>query len=317
MDIRQHPGSSRDADFGNHYRVVVVAFFLTERRNKHILLSRLKTAGAALLSTSHGQAFETNVGNADIIKLYATLASPQMSEDSSVSSENSAGDSGASGTSATPTPTPVPREGANCVMAGESAPTTLVGKIRVLNCLVFYTPRSFWATQSTKTKTGNDLATAGNPSRYGFLGYGDWEYSRVPDGPFLPACLRHDVSYSSLRKFVEDVNPPDNEGDNYFVDATWNPRNKYLADFRFQQDLDVELKILGGRLACSNYILSPKAYLACKAVSAGFHVKALAMHYAVTHPLGGHGGQPSNWHVTDEIISDVKSAPRYIVIGSP
>ncbi|MYE54712.1 MAG: hypothetical protein F4X34_05900 [Chloroflexi bacterium] len=53
-------------------------------------MSRLKTASAALLSTSHGQAFETNVGNADIIKLYATLASPQVSEDSGASSDGGA-----------------------------------------------------------------------------------------------------------------------------------------------------------------------------------------------------------------------------------
>ena len=36
-------------------------------------------AYAALLNTSHGRSFESDVGNADIIKLYATLASPQAS----------------------------------------------------------------------------------------------------------------------------------------------------------------------------------------------------------------------------------------------
>ena len=45
-------------------------------------LAKLKAANtgyAALLNTPHGQSFETNVSNADIIKLYATLASPQVS----------------------------------------------------------------------------------------------------------------------------------------------------------------------------------------------------------------------------------------------
>ena len=108
-------------------------------------MAKLKAANpeyAALLNTPYGQAFETNVGNADIIKLYATLASPQVSEDSGASSDRDTSDSGASGTSATATAIPVPREGVNCVMAGESAPTTAATKITALNCLVFDTPHS-------------------------------------------------------------------------------------------------------------------------------------------------------------------------------
>ena len=99
-------------------------------------LAKLKAANASyavLLNTPHGRAFEANVGNADIIKLYATLASPQVSADGGAISNGDTSDSGASGTSATPTPTPVPREGVNCLRAGEDAPTTPAAKIRVLN----------------------------------------------------------------------------------------------------------------------------------------------------------------------------------------
>ena len=56
-------------------------------------LAKLKTANAtyaALLNTTYGQAFESDVGNADIIKLYATLASPPDTGGAS-------GDAGASG----------------------------------------------------------------------------------------------------------------------------------------------------------------------------------------------------------------------------
>ena len=106
----------------------------------------------------------------------------------------------------------------------------LAAKVSALNCLVFDTPHSFWVTQATKTKTGNDLATAGSPSRYGFLGYGDWTCTLAPDEPFLPSCVKHDVAYSSLQKFVGTASQDSR-------DSTWNARNKFIADAKLFTDL--------------------------------------------------------------------------------
>ena len=160
---------------------------------------------AALLSTDYGEAFEANAGNADIIRLYATLASPPVS--------GSASGDGASGAAVAP-PT-VPRQGINCLMAGEPVPSTDAEELEVLNCLVFGTPRSFWVTQSEKTLTNNDLATR---ERYSFLGLGDWVCTHavpnLPDHPFEPSCVKHDVAYGSLQKFVGTPNADDK-------DSTW------------------------------------------------------------------------------------------------
>ena len=227
-------------------------------------------AYAALLNTTYGQAFESDVGNADIIKLYATLASPPDTGGASGD-----GASGAAPVNPTPVPTPVPREGANCLRAGESAPTTAAAKITALNCLVFDTPHSFWVTQSGKTKTGNDLATAGD--RYDFLSYGDWTCSVAVltqlHRPFLPSCLKHDVAYS-LRDFLG----PNILGSAWLdEDAAWNPRNKYLADLKFSTDIlkDAERSTSGGPyLGCNFPVPSAPltfsqqqeflAYLTCK-----------------------------------------------------
>ena len=58
------------------------------------------------------------------------------------------------------------------------------------------------------------------------------------DGP-LPSCLKHDVAWGSLRKFV--VNDTDgitaNDENDDTLDETWNPRNKFLADEKFFADI--------------------------------------------------------------------------------
>ena len=109
-------------------------FFTTLQNLSNQELAKLKdddTEYAALLSTAYGQAFEADVGNPDIIKLYVHLMSDEA--DSSESSED--GISAASVVS----PTTVPRSGTNCLLPTESAPTEddISGKLDVLNCIIF------------------------------------------------------------------------------------------------------------------------------------------------------------------------------------
>ena len=50
-----------------------------------------------------------------------------------------------------------------------------------------------------------------------------------------------------------DNRPPDMaEKDDFIIDATWNPRNKYLADLQFVNDImkDAERANIGSSLGC-------------------------------------------------------------------
>ena len=179
-------------------------------------LAALKTGSteyAALLEIPHGKDFETSVGDAHIIKRYAFLLASASPNDSSDASDASRASSSQS-------------TGLDCLPSSQGQPTTTQGNLDVLNCLVFDTPHSFSVDQSLKTIDTNALKASG---RYNWLGYENWDCSRWFDGP-LPSCLKHDVSWGSLRKFVGGV-----EDD--ILDEAWNPRNKYLADERFFTDI--------------------------------------------------------------------------------
>ena len=246
------------------------------------ILKSNNPAYAALLNTTYGQAFESNVGNADIIKLYATLASP-------AASGGARGDGASGAAPVNPTPVPTPGTGVGgvgCLNVGQSvehSPTWR--KIEILNCLIFNTPRSFWVTQSTKTVSTNDLASA-TDMRYRFLGYGDWKCTFVSDlpipldHPFLPSCVKHDVSYASLQKFSGEGDSPDE------LDSAWNPRNKYLADYEFLFDLleDAENWSVISQARClSSYRLSFAFGMACQiALTQEVTLKrAYAVHWGV------------------------------------
>ena len=109
--------------------------------------------------------------------------------------------------------------GAGCVPATE--PSTLQNKLEALDCLVFKTPHHFWV-----TVTDEFLAEI---IADGWLGSGNWECDRVPEGP-LPTCRKHDVAFESLQKF-SGANSTE------ILDRTWNPRNKALADAKFWADI--------------------------------------------------------------------------------
>ena len=250
------------------------------------------------------------MGNTDIIKLYATLASPP----------DTGGASGDGASGAAPVnPTPVPRVGVNCLTYGDTA-DTVAEKIGVLNCLIFDTPRSFWVTQSTKTKTGNDLAGASD-DRYDFLGFGDWGCSKAPDVPFLASCLKHDVAYSSLKKFVPGISLP--AMINFDKDSTWHPRNKYLADLTLAEDLEkdaknweappVNCKSLLPDASMSLGLSADSAYVVygvCKMYSAqaAVYVRAEVMSFVL-----GSLYPPVLWSPSISNIIDVFRNPRYVV----
>lgn len=162
---------------------------------------------AGLLETAHGRTFEDNVGSSDMLKRFSHFTANQSSSASGSSS----------GT------------GLGCLPSDSSEPSTLQAKLNVLNCLVFDTPHSFWVGNgANELKRRIDTA-------YDWLGYGDWVCTTAvaPEGP-VPSCKKHDVAFESLQKFAGTAGS-DAWGNE--LDATWNPRNKMLADAKYYADI--------------------------------------------------------------------------------
>lgn len=133
-----------------------------------------------LLNSPHGKVFEEHVGHPSITELYAIMladASPEPSDGVSARKDSVKKGSVKKDT--------VNREGINCLMEGEDAPTTVEGKLEVLNCLSFETDQDFWREQAKKDETTHFIESN---DRYQFLGDGDWECSNSPD-PVILVCV--------------------------------------------------------------------------------------------------------------------------------
>ena len=189
---------------------------------------------ADLLETPDGARFASTIGDEDVLKQHLSLLAVDINAGTS-------GDSPASS----------PPGGLNCFVPAEGVtePALLAGKMGVLTCLIFQTSHEFWVTQASKTVSSNDLKTSG---RYDWLGYGPdwgctdpvqqslpkWLQSKfpgviTPQGA-KPSCVKHDVAFASLQEFVPDTPA---EQASKILDTSWNPRNKHLADAKFQADL--------------------------------------------------------------------------------
>ena len=203
-------------------------FTRNESTTRAVLVS-LKAGNAvyaALLDTPHGRYFEAIVGDADKVKLHAILMAAGSPEDSD------GGASGSDGASGRDEPSTAPA-GLDCLPSNGTEPSTLQGKLDVLNCLVFLTPYSFWADTA---QTDELKARIEDP--HDWLGKDNWSCTGIPDFPWTDvgvpnreSCLRHDVSVASLVKFEASSTEYDDN------DVTWNPRNRFLADEMFAVDL--------------------------------------------------------------------------------
>ena len=124
-----------------------------------------------------------------------------------------------------------PYRALDCVYDSGYEPT-LESNLDVLNCLVVRTPGAFWKNANSLKQCIDESKLIGHVrDACHQLAYGNWACSFLPvEGP-VPACLRHDVAYSSLQQFVGG-------GGRHVLDGAWNPRNKHLADTIFRDDLD-------------------------------------------------------------------------------
>ena len=133
---------------------------------------------------------------------------------------------GASGTSGIS-----PSLGVGCLPEGSVVPD-LAGKFAVLNCLTVQTPHDFWLTTSGDSNNADALWAKIDNGNYRYdewLAYGGDECTKWVDGP-TQACRKHDVNWSSMEIF-------DSTSAGHAIDKAWNPRNKYLADEIFFEDI--------------------------------------------------------------------------------
>ena len=207
-------------------------------------LARLKagnTVYAEWLATPQGQLFETNLGDPDELKFVSYLGAPTFEPGEFTAPLYApSDDDGATGQSDTTPPEGIPAlgTGLDCLPAGVTgADLSLRNKLVVLNCLVFSTPHSFWVGNPDGTGDVESLRTGLQADRWAWLAFGDWVCTSFFQGP-VPSCLKHDVAWGSLKKFVkntddEDVMPEDDDT----LDEAWNSRNKYLADAKFKADI--------------------------------------------------------------------------------
>ena len=258
---------------------------------------------AALLETEFGRYFEANVGDADTLRLDAVLSASDTAGPPGRLEEPyylSAADGQSAGGSATRDVTPPPiinpaiRPGLGCLPdLVDGSRLTLGNKLRVLNCLVFSTPHSFWVTDENGVRKAEALRT---DDRWDWVGTGDWGCSVSPDGP-LPSCLKHDVAYSSLKKFAGVTVGSVSNG----LDEAWNPRNKALADIKFRADIRAH--------GCQDTSLTVVVF--CSAPSVWL---ASGYYWGVTRHVTQLG-----WPTTTQDIRHARlnDDPRFIICESP
>ena len=247
-------------------------------------LAKLKASDleyAQILNTPHGKDFEESVGDPDEILRYALLLA---------SASEFAQARGQDAPISPPAPEPAPKTGVNCLLSSEAADTEQK-KVDVLNCLVLDTPHNFWVRQAQVAHGPDEKNDLQKLSQYDFLGYEGWDCSKWFDGP-VPSCLKHDVSWATLRKVVGGL-----EDDT--LDIAWNPRNKYASDEQFFFDIKAHDCQSPSILARETWCYLP-----------GF-IQAGVMQFAVRH-LNDKG-----WVYTQEDREHVIANPKYTLCSPP
>ena len=199
------------------------------------------------LKSEEGEFTKGQIGNGDRLRRLAGYASGPLPSAGTLASPlyvatstSEGGPRGSHGKRDVTNPPGEPRPtglgtGLNCLPTGiQGEPLTIENKMIVLNCLVFATPHSFWMKEARLLHTNSTSTLRDHPRFRDWLESDDWECTDPAfDGP-MPACLKHDFAFNGLQRFAGEAGS-DNWGDE--LDATWNPKNKALADLRFAADI--------------------------------------------------------------------------------
>ena len=189
-------------------------------RTKLAELRRENTEYNTLLSSSEGERFASSVGSVAMTKQAAALLSVGVASQAQREASR-----------------PVSGQTTEVVSSIDLCIDSRRSKYVVLNCLVFETAYNDWiklsesesklslykqaisnynGTSANGLGTGDDVCTDDYGTRFGIDGH---HYS----------CLKHDLAYDSLQRFIGG----DTSTKNSDVDAAWNPRNQHLANVQF------------------------------------------------------------------------------------
>ena len=180
---------------------------------------------AQLLDDDAGTAFLSQVGSPELVREFAYHVSNDPVTPSQT--ETTQGGTRSSTRSSQTFEQKWPQVYA-CVNSKTQPPNTktpLSERLGVLNCVFTKAPIDFWKTPGTHDdlldKSKNWLQSADDRCTF-FLDVVTY------------ACDKHDIALSTLQHAVSnnDTGSPAN-----VMDAAWNPRNKYLADWVFKNDI--------------------------------------------------------------------------------
>ena len=249
-------------------------------------LKSTNTEYAALLETPQGRDFEANAGSSDEFGENASLLATV------IALGPAAGPSGAVGSSSGTT------HGFENCLPSDTNPSLEV-KFDTLNCLQFEKSHSLWVTlhgnQTKQTALKRDL------DRYSWLQYDNFACSNwiLPDpGRALP-CLKHDIAYASLQRFVADTEQPA-----VTLDVAWNPRNKYLADHFFLIDGICGMDVGEQRRDCIPQAASDQSVIATL-FHAGWWLPKIS-HFGVSE-LNDKG-----WPITQQDVDHARENVEYL-----
>ncbi len=289
------------------------AMFNANRSVTHDELARLKagnTEYAAWLATPQGLLFESNLADPDELKFVSYLGATTFEPGQFTAPLYApSGDDGVSGQDGPDEEElTVVGTGLDCLPQGVSngADLTLTNKLVVLNCLVFSTPHDYWVGSPDGTGDVESLRTGSQSDRWAWLAFGDWVCTSFLQGP-VPSCLKHDVAWGSLKKFVSNTNDNDVQAeDDDTLDEAWNPRNKALADARFKADI--------AKHGCQN-----SDFRARLSVCPPLNLLGIATNHALAelYFLGVANINSKSWVYTDYDSEHIDSNPRFAVYEVP
>ena len=191
-------------------------------------------------------------------------------------------------------------------------------RLATLNCLIFGTPHSYWLGLANNSGL-EAYKTAVNGVNW--LSYGDLECSfpilgatRIfadfgDSAAEKAACLKHDLSWSSLQAMAGNTMLSESQDDNE-LDRAHNPRNKFLADFTFYVENVCESETGAARRNC---LASPDRQTEVLGGLWALASPDYRRFWAVSQSPFTHRG----WPVTREDMKDAYKTPMYVDCNPP
>ncbi len=278
-----------------------------------------------LLLTERGALFKTTIGDPAMVKLIADIIAAQPP---------ARGVSGSTGD----VPTIL---WLDCFKDLSTTPTD-AQMYEALNCITFKTPHDYWVEignpdQSTARDTARDkymkaFCKETDPQwgsdcpqgqqRHNWIGYGDLicsprEINFAIPVNFLPACLKHDLTWNGLQGIVGGSMPPEEDK---MLDSAWSPRNKFLADAQFLIDNICAMRTGAERKACiaeNDDYWEIVGTIIFRLVWTGWKVPLPVYDLPSVAAWGVAGFNDNDWPVTKQDIEHARTKPYFLECAAP